>query len=129
MSELLKKVVQATGETNDHGTAPVSSLGAKGVQDVAGMGIVPKHIMASEGYRMFPHFKALHPDTVFQVYREFKPLRDTIEISTFYREPGKDKMRVDAEIETAAYDTVDGVPSAHDIRITYWGPAKGAVQV
>lgn len=72
-----------------------------------------------QGYQYFPHFRALHPDTKYQVYRELKHDRGVVELTVFYREPDKDKMRVDAEFDILNADDL----GPHNIRITYWGSA------
>lgn len=75
-------------------------------------------------YDLLPHTRALHPDSHFQIYREFKPREEKVEITVFYREPGKDKMRIDAEFDE---DCILDDLGPHNIRITYWGNAVRAV--
>lgn len=72
-----------------------------------------------QGYEYFPHFRALHPDTKYQVYRELKHEKNVVELTIFYREPGEDKKRVDAEFDIEDQDDL----GPHTIRIVYWGSA------
>ena len=73
-----------------------------------------------ESVEYFPHMAALDPDTVVTVFREYKPKNELVEYTVFYREPGKEKMRIDAELK----DT--DLVSPRNIKIIRWGKAIGA---
>lgn len=75
------------------------------------------------------NFDSLHPDTEFWVYREFKPLSDSIEYTVYYREPERTKMRVDLSLEVQSLETTtfENLEPKH-FRITYWGEARNAIK-
>lgn len=66
--------------------------------------------------KYFPNLAALHPDTKFWAYREFNPMRDKVEITIFYREPDRRKMRLDAEAEGSHLESADEL-RPEDIRM------------
>lgn len=75
------------------------------------------------------NFDSLHPDTEFWVYREFKPLSDSIEYTVYYREPDADKMRVDLSLEVQNLEAATfGDLEPKHFRITYWGEARKAIK-
>ena len=76
--------------------------------------------------KYFPNLASLHPDTKIQAYREFKPMKDKVEITVFWREPGKEKFRLDAEIE-GEFLTQGGEVTPADIRLVSLVGATRAV--
>ena len=75
----------------------------------------------------FPNLAALHEDTEFWAYREFKPMKDLVEITLFYREPGGENMRLDAEIE-GKFLTEGLELGPENIKIVHLGKATEAVK-
>lgn len=69
-------------------------------------------------FRCFPNMRTLHPDTKVEIYREYNKNMDAIEITVFYREPGEEKMRIDAE---ARFIDERVELSLEDIKIIRWG--------
>lgn len=76
---------------------------------------------------LFPNLHALNPDTQVWTYLEFKPMRDMVEICVFFKEPGKKKMRIDAEIE-GKYLEQDLNATPEQVRIVQWYDAQEAVK-
>lgn len=70
-------------------------------------------------YAYFPNMQALHPETTVQVYREYKQNDNIVKVTIFYREPGKEKHRIDAELD---YNVLDPAIEAgpKDIKIIKW---------
>jgi len=83
-------------------------------------------VSIEQSAEFIPNMAALHPETIIQVYREWKPATGKVEITVFYREPGEEKMRIDAEIDEAA--VASGEISYKNVKIISWGPAVKAVQ-
>jgi len=75
-----------------------------------------------ESIKYLPNMAALDPDTTVTAFREFKPKKNVVEYTIFYREPGQEKYRIDAE-----FDVTKGEPTPHTIRIVRWGKAAGAI--
>lgn len=103
------------------------------LEDYASVAAVAEnsHATLEQTIKYFPNFAALHPDTRIQAYREFKPLRDVIELTLFWREPGEDKMRLDAEIDVKNLmkdSESEGVQPKH-IKILFVGSAVTAVPI
>jgi hypothetical protein len=96
------------------------SLGDYGSAAVAAAGELPD---IKESYKYFPNMRALHPDTRVQVFREYKPMMDTIEITVFYREPGKDKYRFDATLKMEDAERVEELGPEH-FKINNWCKAE-----
>lgn len=71
-------------------------------------------------HRIIPNTLALHPETKFDVFREYKAATETVELTIYYREPGRRKMRIDAELK---YEdpAVEAMPK--DVRIVGWKDA------
>lgn len=69
--------------------------------------------------RYIPSLAFTHEDTRFQVWREYKPRENWVEITVYYREPESPKYRIDALLianplgEDYDYDY-------RDIRIQRW---------
>lgn len=79
--------------------------------------------------QLIPNLAVLHVDTKFQVYKEFKPERNIVELTIFYREPDKSKIRIDAELQQRAIKDLrseDLLPS--DVRIVQWTLATEAIK-
>lgn len=68
--------------------------------------------------QLIPNLAALHEDTHFKCFREFKPMRDEFEFTIYYREPGKDKVRIDCSIDAQSF--VDGEIDPKKVRVQYW---------
>ncbi len=75
---------------------------------VSNMSVLPDDESPSKVwlFSVFPNFKALDVDTTFHVYREFRIGRNLVELTVFYREPDKRKVRVDAEIESSVLEAI-----------------------
>jgi hypothetical protein len=71
---------------------------------------------------VIPSLEFTDPDTYFSLYREYRPTRDTIEYSLFYREPGGEKYRIEGV--STQEDAMNKVTlDASVFRIEYWGLA------
>ena len=79
-----------------------------------------------ESIKYLPNMASLHPDTRVQVFREFKPRTNVVEITVYYREPDKKKYRVDAEVDLDNFEQGDEL-SPSDFKIIHWGLAGAAV--
>lgn len=69
---------------------------------------------------VFPHLEVLHTNTRFELHSDYLPKDDLILLTLFFTEPGRRRMRVDAEWRPVGED-LDPVPS--EVRINYWGTA------
>lgn len=83
--------------------------------DSASIGIVT----IDKVLQAIPSLAFVHPDTVFHLYREYKPMRDVIEYTIFYREPGRDKFRIDAEVDGQTLGNGTDI-GPHNLRIVSW---------
>lgn len=71
-----------------------------------------------------PNTQALHPATSVQVYREYKVDDKKVDITVLYREPGKEKMRIDIEVDYNVLDpAIELLPK--DLKILKWDKAEG----
>lgn len=86
----------------------------------AGGGVTPRERVI----QLFPHLNQTHPDTKFQLFREFIPRKNVVEFTLFFREPDTEKVRVDAEadVDLLTQLTPEEISGLH-LRITYWGSA------
>lgn len=85
-------------------------------------------VKREEMIAVFPHLARTDEATSFQMYRQTKDngAFHTVELTIFYREPGKQKMRIDAEFDwNDYYDQLKLLPT--DIKIVKWGLATEAV--
>lgn len=83
-------------------------------------------ISREQAIRVFPNLEALDEGTVFHAYREYRPTRGTVELTLYWREPGKDKFRMDAEYDINKFEGVELMPQ--DVKIVFVGDARRAVQ-
>lgn len=86
------------------------------IGEKAEMGVVP----LNDCFDYIPNMRALHPDTKVQVFREYKQDKGLVEVTIFYREPGKNKQRIDLEMTPKLDDEEYNV---EDFKIVQWGSA------
>lgn len=79
-------------------------------------------VQREEVLRVIPSLAFTVEGTTFKLYREYWPLRDVIEFTIFYREPGKDKYRITAEVDVMSGDEV----GPNNFRITEWRKYEGS---
>lgn len=73
--------------------------------------------------RVFPNLAVTHEDTEFQAYREYKPMKNMVELTMYVMEPGMKKLRIDAEVWEESFDSAGVELMPHNVRIIHWGSA------